>query len=344
MITEDPMRSRYLTGLTVILLVSFVLPASSPLAAESGDLAGTVEAASISCTSTTKDYPDNARTPSVFDDGAAVTLRKYRSSETLRLQGKRMDSPSVSVSEMLAARHASGSSRLRPGAKKKIALSVLSSALLPGLGELYLYFDSGSRSALLRAPVFMALDAYFWYGYKTNYDKGKDYKAEYEAYCDEHWSEEKFLEQHPVCIGLGGCTDWEEYNAEGQGFVEFFFIYMPKSMDREEYYENCGKYDAFAFGWDDWNQWDEGWDGSYETFEPWTPHRTEYWALRDESDKYLVRADQHIMMAIVNRVVSMIDAAWLAYSLNRSGADDSAWSVDFTPGPYASNIGVSYRF
>ncbi|HSG26927.1 MAG TPA: hypothetical protein VLA34_00505, partial [Candidatus Krumholzibacterium sp.] len=179
------------------------------------------------------------------------------------------------------------------------------------------------------------------------YDTGKDFKRQYEEYCDEHWSEERFLEQHPVCYGLGGCVDWEEYNEVGPQMQKFFFIYIPRELDREEFYENCGKYDAFAFGWDDWDQ--EYWlttDQTHETFKTltWTDNRTYYWSLRDESDKYLIRADRFVMGAIINRVVSMIDAAWLAYAANRGTPDIGGVTLDIVPGMEKSTIGLSYRF
>ncbi|MCU0639066.1 MAG: hypothetical protein MUF59_04260 [Candidatus Krumholzibacteria bacterium] len=271
-------------------------------------------------------------------------LRAYRAEETLRLAGRKLESPSVRYEDLMDARNSLPGRSIRPGGKKKMAIAMVASAILPGAGELYLYFDSGYRPALYRAPVFMALDAYLWYGYKTNLDKGKDFKSEYEDYCDAHWSEARFLLQHPWCEGLGpeGCTDYQQYNENASEMQQFFFIYMPKSQDREEYYENCGKYDAFAFGWDDWDP--TGWDGSYETFEPWTPHRTEYWSIRDESDKYLVRADQHVMLAIVNRVLSVLDAAWIAYTINRGDDDYGGLNIEFRPDSRMPTVGVNYRF
>lgn len=270
-------------------------------------------------------------------------LEAYRLEETLRFAGRKLESPSVRYEDLMEARNSPPGRSLRPGGKKKMAIAMAASAILPGAGELYLYFDSGYRPALYRAPVFMALDVYLWYGYKTNLDKGKDFKSEYEDYCDAHWSEERFLQQHPYCEGLiGGCSDYQVYNENASEMQQFFFIYMPKSQDREEYYENCGKYDAFAFGWDDWDG--TGWDGSYETFEPWTPHRTEYWSIRDESDKYLVRADQHVMLAIVNRVLSVLDAAWVAYAINRGDDDYGGLNIEFRPDSRMPTVGVNYRF
>ncbi len=274
--------------------------------------------------------------PSVFDGGRGVlNLDSFNKTETLKLSGRRLSNtslpPGFNYRAVAAAPGTNGS-----GGRKRIALSVLASALLPGLGEMYLYLDSGNRSALYRAPVFMALEGYFWYGYKTNHDKGKDFKSQYEQFCDEHWSEERFLLQHPYCDGIGGCESWEQYNEEAKNDY-WYFVYIPRNLDVEEYYENCGKYDAFAFGWDDWN-------GDYDDFQPWTPNRTYYWHLRGESDKYLVRGDQFLMLTIVNRVVSMIDAGWLAYRMNKNQAQEEGWSLELESSPVASSIGLSYRF
>lgn len=285
--------------------------------------------------------------PSVFEgDGERFDLESYRSRETLRLSGKRADMPVVSFSELMLARGVEQERRVSSGGKRRIAISVLASAILPGLGELYLYFDSGEKSYLTWFPLFMAVDGYLWYGYKKNYDEGKDFKRQYEEYCDAHWSEERFLDQHPWCDALpsGQCDSWQQYNEECD-LQPFFFLYIPKELDREEYYENCGKYDAFCFGWDDWDP--AAWDGNYdEQFKElaWTPHRTYYWDLRAESDKYLVRADQHVMLLIVNRVVSMIDAGWLAYKMNKGEKDDGGISLDLEPGLTSTMIGISYRF
>jgi len=265
-----------------------------------------------------------------------LELDRYRVEETLKLSGPRLEVPLVSYEEMLHARPAGAQQESSPGGKKKIALAMLASAVLPGAGEFYVWTGTRRLSHLLRAPVFVALDAYFWYSYDYNHDKGKEIKAEYEAFCDAHWSEERFLELHPYCAGIGGCDSWQQYNEEAKGDY-WYFVYIPKYLDREEYYENCGKYDAFAFGWDDWN-------GDYDNFKPWTPNRTTYWGLRSESDDYLIKGDQFVMMLIINRVVSMLDAGWLAYQASRGAYDDGGWSLDLRPGLVAPTVGVSYRF
>ena len=271
-------------------------------------------------------------------NGPSLDLGSWKINETLKFNGTRLETPNVTREELEAQRagyQESGSSAaVRPG--RNIAAAMIASAVLPGMGELYVATGSKKLSHYLRVPVFIALDAYFWYSYRDNYDKGKEVKAEYEMFGDEHWSEERFLLLHPYCDGIGGCDSWEQYNEDCD---LFFFPYIPKALDHEEYYENMGKYDEFAFGWDDW---DGDWD--YDNFEPWTPNRTTYWAMRIESDDYLLKADRYVMALIINRVVSMLDAGWLAYRYNKGVYDDGGWTLDLRPGMESSSIGLSYRF
>ena len=270
--------------------------------------------------------------------GRTFDLEDYRLNETLRFTGRKLETPIVTREELEAQRsgfqEAGSAVSARP--KRNIAVAMIASAVLPGIGELYVATGSKKVSHYIRAPLFLALDAYFWYSYRDNYDKGKEVKAEYEMFGDEHWSEERFLLQHPYCDGIGGCDSWEQYNEDAKGDY-YYFVYIPKHLDHEEYYENMGKYDAFAFGWDDWN-------GDYYDVKAWTPNRTTYWAMRTESDDYLLKADRYVMALIINRVVSMLDAGWLAYRYNRGDYDDAGWTLDLRPGMESSSIGLSYRF
>lgn len=272
-----------------------------------------------------------SETPSVFDSGILPLAEKgLHLDETLRMGGRRLERPMVRPEEILAGRRASFSTDRR----KRTIISVLCSAVLPGLGELYLYRETHDNGILARVPVFLAAEGYLWYGYAHNHSKGKDLKQDYMDYADEHWSLERFLTHHPCCAGLGGCDDWEYYNEYCSDDFRFF-LYTPREMDEEEYYENIGKYDSFVYGWDDST---DPWDPK----DYWSPHRTYYWSLREESDKYLLRADRHLMLLIVNRVVSMIDAGLLAYRLGEDDAE--GWSLELEPGREAPVVNLCYRF
>lgn len=261
------------------------------------------------------------------------------SEEILRLRGDRIISHRIMPADGSSAPY-----RVSGDKKKNMAISIIASAVFPGLGEMYMYTRSGKKSVLARAIGLIAVETYLWYGYFDNHDRGKDFKRRYEEYGDAHWSEERFLENHPICYDNGGCETWEEYNYFGSSNETysspnwFYFYYTAKEVDREEYYENMGKYDAFLYGWDDWN-------GEYLHLggEPnyWTPHRTYYWDLRQESNKYLLRADYHIMGMIANRVISMVHAGWIAYSHGNSPED---WSLELNRTPLDYKCSLNYRF
>ena len=276
--------------------------------------AGAASAAALSDAPRESLRRPNDAIPSVFDvpaDQFGVALQPF---ETLRLAGERQHAPTVFMrGDMSAMAPSAGSSGVT---KQKAALAIISSAILPGLGELILYAESRDPWTLARVPVFFALEGYFWYGYRDNFDTGKDFKRQYEEFGDAHWNLDSFLVYHPCCDNLGGCESWEFYNLECNDQFPWF-LFTPKEADREEYYENIGKYDAFVYGWDDW-------DGQADY---WTPRRTYYWSLRGESDKYLLRSDQFIMALILNRVISMADTGWLAYRMSRGGDPDEGWSL-----------------
>lgn len=281
--------------------------------------------------------------PSVFSSSSDYEdVEGLKAEETIRLSGDRLPGPPLSVGEEIARRRSSFP-LLSGGKKKRVAVSMISSAILPGLGEFFLYLDTRDLSILARSIGFLALEGYLWYGYDFNHDVGKDYKKQYEDYGDAHWSEERFLLYHPVCNDIGGCEDWKQYNDLGpEAATEYFyFYYTPLWMDTEEYYENMGKYDAFLYGWDDWN-------GEYyhlgETPNYWTPHRTYFWSLRDESNKYLLRADQHIMGLIAIRLISMIHAGWVASRSADGLKEEEGWSMEMKNSGLTSRFGLKYSF
>jgi hypothetical protein len=281
--------------------------------------------------------PLHAESPGTGGGKTSGTV-SWRADETLKYNGTRLESPVVTREELESQKSGSASTEIsdtgRP--KRNIGIAVVSSMILPGMGQLYVATGSKRVSHYVRVPIYVALDIFFWYSYRDNYDKGKEWKATYERFGDEHWSEERFLEQHPYCYGIGGCDSWQQYNQEARGDY-YYFVYIPKELDHEEYYENMGKYDAFAFGWDDWN-------GDYDNVEAWTPNRTEYWEMRATSDDYLLTADRYVMALIINRVVSMIDAGYMAYRFNKGDFDDKGLTLEFRPGFETTNIGLSYRF
>ena len=269
-------------------------------------------------------------------------LPPFHLTESLKYGGTRVAVPPRSGS---AAGDFSPGVSSQPGRGKRTAIAIVSSAILPGLGELYLYFDSKDKSTLARVPVFIAIDGYLWYGYHHNHAKGKDIERNFRQYADKHWSLDRFLQNHPCCIVLDGCDSWQHFNNSCLDNPNYFF-YTPREMDAQEYYENIGKYNAFAFGWDDAPEWNVNNPTEFEDYIYWPKrgHRETYWAMRGDSDKYLKRADQSLMLLIVNRVVSMVDAGWIAHRMSKGEDPDTGWSLRLRTYEEAPSLIISRRF
>ncbi len=268
-----------------------------------------------------------------FTDGALAAPGAKPLGERLPLHAARVAVPGAFLSGEKPARAGSGASWTR----RNTAVAILASAILPGMGELYCYRASRDPWTLARVPVFLAAEGYLWYSYVDNKNTGKDYKRDYEAYADAHWDLDRFLHNHPYCAGIDSCSSWEQYNSDARNDYNYFF-YTPREADREEYYENIGKYNAFAFGWDD------ALDYADPAFTYQTAHRMYYVSLRNESDRYLLNADQRLMGLIVNRVVSMLDTGWLAYRISKGQDPDKGWGVRFKTYDRTPVIVISRRF
>lgn len=269
-------------------------------------------------------------------------LPPFHLPESLKYGGTRVAVPPRSGS---AAGDFSPGVSSRPGRGKRTAIAIVSSAILPGLGELYLYFDSKDKSTLARVPVFMAIDGCLWYGYHHNHSKGKDIEQNFRQYADEHWSLDRFLHQHPCCNQGAGdsCDSWQDYNRNCLNEPNYFY-YTPLEIDAQEYYENIGKYNAFVFGWDDAPAWDYNNPDEFNDYDYWPPHREYYWSMRGDSDKYLKRADDCLMLLLVNRVVSMIDAGWIAHRMSKGEDPDIGWSLRLKTYEEAPSLIISRRF
>jgi hypothetical protein len=280
---------------------------------------------------------------SVFTTLSQYQIDSGKSPRVLKLRGEKFESPMISRREFLRGKEYA-SKVSGGGRKKRIAVSMMASALLPGLGHAYLYNKSRDNSILYRIPIYIAAEGYFWYGYFHNHNKGNDIKDQYRCYADQHWSLSRFLKQHPCCSSIDSCESWQEYNDycsdQCGGGDCIYFLFTPRSEDEEEYYENIGKYKAFVYGWDDW---EKAQTSSSEEWK-WNPHRNYYWQLRSDSDHYLLRGDHFLMLLIVNRVVSMLDAGWLAYRMGTEDQQKRSWSLNVRRGLTNPRITLDYRF
>ena len=210
------------------------------------------------------------------------------------------------------------------------------SLLLPGAGELY-------GDSKLKAAAFLSMEALFWVSYFHYDGKGDDKKTEYRLYADQNWDEGKyrdsliytyFTESNPntpnnlldYVVAEGDTLTFFNYQSrvdEIKGNEEIIYN-MEESLsvvDREsnqygfthhsvnisdnEYYENIGKYNQFAWGW-----------GEYQG-SPLLALRSAYLDMRQDANSLYDKAKWSVVASMANHIISAIDAALTVKSFNR---------------------------
>ena len=212
-------------------------------------------------------------------------------------------------------------------------LPVLFSLLVPGTGELYL-------GHYVRGSLLLAAEITAWAGYAHYHSQGLDKREEYEAFADAHWDYDRWIDEHLATEGLVDPT-FEELDSIGRYHWDQwpgYHTWHSKEEEKQNYYENIGKYDWFISGWEDW-------DGSSHD----TSLRTTYRGMRIDSNDDFDTADKFVYLSIATRVFSLIDTYLLVRKAGKeSGAGarpESGWSFEAqATGPASGQVSLLYRF
>lgn len=201
--------------------------------------------------------------------------------------------------------------------RKSPKLAFAMSLVVPGLGELY----AGEPK---RAAVFLGIEAFTWFNYLRWRSRGNDLKAEFRAYADSNWDENRYRE-------------WQEYNqSRGSPYIETETLPCKHAqdgchnVDTQQYYEMIGKYDQFVFGWKDVR----GVGFETKNGEVVSSQRIDYENRRNDSNKLLKRASVIIGLTVVNRMASSIHAALRTRSVR----------IFVLPGPERAEAAVRLAF
>lgn len=212
------------------------------------------------------------------------------------------------------------------------------SLILPGLGETYV----GSK----RAIAFLGIEALAWWMYTTNTNDGNDKEDEFRAFADTYWHYTdvvdsngdplghnywKWLEYKYIKDDTIGPEDYDKILDELEKNADIS-VHHYTGRDDQQDYEMKGKYPQFIYGWEDISGLDaegnplnptlldnEGnFNGKFDENISLIKSdlREEYENMRDDSNKKLKAGQTGIHLMIINRVVSAIDAARLAYHHN----------------------------
>ncbi len=188
---------------------------------------------------------------------------------------------------------------------------VVASALVPGLGE--------SLTGHRRGWFMIAADAGLWYGVVDRNNEGNDIKDQYEAFAEQHWSETEWAN----ALAAGRT---EEFFGFGPGTVpDEVPLYVSRAEDEREWFENLGKWDVFAWGWREY--WDDTWNTAqgypFLQYQPgaetpfyadnvfMTPLRSQYVDMRVASNDAFETRDTLVNVAILLRVFSVLQVAYL---------------------------------
>jgi hypothetical protein len=149
------------------------------------------------------------------------------------------------------------------------ALAFLFSAAVPGAGQFY----NGNR----RAFAYLAVEAVAWIAYFSFKSSGNNKEDEFKDYADFHWD----LERYRASAGDSTCM-WSQ---DADSLIVYF-----RDNNTDHYYEDIGKLEAYACGWDSQD------------------NRGEYRDIRSESNDLKSWSRRSLMVVFLNHLVSAVDA------------------------------------
>jgi len=217
--------------------------------------------------------------------------------------------------------------------KEKISgfKAAMYSAVLPGAGQYY-------AKSYWRAALYATLEAAVWTTYFVYDAKGADKDKQMRDFGDEHWSEQKYWSKiyyeslQAKSNNLGGFENvpdyqynattlfLEEYNSDVVNSLREYegklnYSHSLPSTHTQQYYEMIYKYPVqFANGWSD-----AGFSTHYLPNASNLPSTAiNYRYLRNLTEEYYDVAKGASMAALVNHVISALDAALAAKAYNRS--------------------------
>jgi len=242
-----------------------------------------------------------------------------------------------------------------PVKPKSTVRAVLLSALMPGLGEIYV----GGRRGYVTGGVLLGIDVVSIYKYYDNNNQGDDLRDAYREYARNYYDRVRFdaYVRDTVAVvnsNFEYCRDDIGDPDKCDSLIDYYF---PLSDD-DDFYEQIDIMDRFAFGWTDWahkdnydyywNQWGDPEGPIPQEIETETARRLAYRSMRNEANDAYSSADKFAWLMVIGRVVSMVDALILTRAHNSRLASlgsnlNVCFEVKSITDP-AFRVGVKMRF
>ncbi len=212
------------------------------------------------------------------------------------------------------------------------------SAVLPGAGEFY-------AENYWKAAAFLAIDIAAWslaYHFNKEGDRQTDF---FQNYADRNWSPGRYAKYAldslvqfipPNERGNYGnllAPGWEnlppsqqinwitlnrlERDLSATTTGRYYSHTLPPFGD-QQYYELIGKYQQFYQGWNDADPKLKFYDQIFQRLADGYSNLTYYAGERGKANDFYTTATTYVTVAIVNHVLSALDAAWTASTYNHN--------------------------
>ena len=264
----------------------------------------------------------------LWADSQAVELRPSELAldmHRVRFAGMYAMATSPSVQFSADETQSSESISEEPFKMKSPLKAFLLSAAVPGAGQFYL----GGK---IKPAIFLGAEIAIW-GFHFKYQgDGDDATNAYKAYNDKYWSRDTYQSYLLMAYQV---TDDDSIPPS----VREISHHLP-ATNTQQYYEMTGKYNQFAWGWDDARrsglnlneffrdsvlQFGQGRIVSDATT-PVSAHRLIYEGMRNDANNKYDKARTFTYVAIFNHVISAFEAMFSAKRHNSRGGEDSEFS------------------
>ncbi len=188
----------------------------------------------------------------------------------------------------------------------------LYSLAVPGLGQYY-YGSKIKPVAFLAIEVLGLMQAFKYHG------DGSDLEGEYEAFNNLHWSEGTYTDYLDLAYGT---TVWDSLQDDSG------ITHRLPDTKTQQYYEMTGKYDQFAWGWDDSELDGETFldkqNAGYidkitgPAYTPTSVNRESYEVMRDDANDQFDKSMKFVFLVMANHLVSAFEAYFVTKSHNKN--------------------------
>lgn len=196
----------------------------------------------------------------------------------------------------------------QPKGYKSPVKAFLLSLAVPGLGQFYY----GSK---IKPALFLGAEITTWVFYFKWHNEGDDITAEFEAFNRTHWIRERYEDEYLYYV----------YGVTSDTLVPATATEVTHNLPdtrTQQYYEMTGKYDQFAWGWDDALLDGEVLGPGVQAITgpsttPYSANRIYYETLRNDANNKYDKATRMVIVSLANRLFSAFEALYTTMSINK---------------------------